>query len=200
MAAKTHYDVIVLGLGAMGGAALYTLAKRGHRVCGVEQHHIAHDLGSSHGTLRMIRRAYFEHPAYMPLLNRAYDLWKDLEDEAGVSLLTEHGLMISGAPDSDTIRGLETCYAQNPIPHERISADEARHRFPALHPPDGHIVYCDPSGGYLYAERSAERQIELAERHGARVHLHETVLDWKADGDTVSVTTDQRDLAASRLV
>ncbi|MER2256686.1 MAG: FAD-dependent oxidoreductase, partial [Priestia megaterium] len=75
---STHYDVIIIGLGAMGSTAAYQLAKKGQRVLGLEQYGPAHDLGSSHGGSRIIRQSYFEDPAYVPLLLRAYELWNEI--------------------------------------------------------------------------------------------------------------------------
>ncbi|GMU94357.1 MAG: oxidoreductase [Candidatus Hydrogenedentota bacterium] len=197
---KMSYDVIVLGLGGMGSATLYHLAKRGARVCGVEQFGIAHDMGSSHGSLRMIRKAYFEHPSYIPLVERAYTLWRELESESGTQLLTQSGLILSGAPDCALVRGLESCYAQHAIPHERIDAAEAMRRYPQFRLPDDHLVYWDPVGGYLRVEASVETHVAMAQRFGADVRIHEDVQTWRADDDGVTLTTTKGELRAAKLV
>src|SRR5215218_3975653 len=103
-------DVIVIGVGGWGSAALWQLARRGIKVCGIEQFQIEHDRGSSHGDSRIIRMAYFAHPDYVPLLRRAYALWRELESESGAELMTLTGLLCIGESDSDLIRGLEQCY------------------------------------------------------------------------------------------
>ncbi|MCA9018637.1 MAG: FAD-dependent oxidoreductase, partial [Planctomycetaceae bacterium] len=91
-----HVDYLVLGLGGMGSSALYHLSKRGLNVLGIEQFGAAHDRGSSHGETRIIRKAYFEHPNYIPLLQRAYELWHDLEQTSGKTLFNRCGLMVAG--------------------------------------------------------------------------------------------------------
>ncbi len=197
---RTTYDAIVLGLGGMGSSALYSLAKRGLRVCGVERHGIAHDKGSSHGGCRMIRKAYHEHPDYAPLLDHAYDLWEDLEAACGRHLLVRSGLLLSGAPDSEVIAGLESYYAKTPLPHERIDTAEAQRRYPQFALPEGHVVYIDPVGGYLLVESCIEQQVTLAQQHGADVLIHQDVLAWHADSNGVTLTTERGQLHAGRLV
>ncbi|MBX7258048.1 MAG: N-methyl-L-tryptophan oxidase [Candidatus Hydrogenedentes bacterium] len=194
------YDAIVLGLGGMGSAALYSLAKRGLRVCGVERHGIAHDQGSSHGGCRMIRKAYHEHPDYVPLLNSAYDLWNELEAACGRNLLVRSGLLLSGAPGSDVIAGLESCYAQHDLPHERIDAAEARRRYPQIMLPEDFVAYVDPIGGYLLVESCIEQQVALAQSCGADVLIHHDVLAWHADGNGITLTTERGELHAGNLV
>ena len=105
------YDVIIIGVGGMGAATAYSLARRGVSVCGIERHGVAHDLGSSHGHTRIIRKAYFEHPDYIPLLHRSYELWAELEGEAKISLFDQCGFLTCGLPDSESIKGLEASYA-----------------------------------------------------------------------------------------
>jgi sarcosine oxidase len=100
-----HFDVIVIGTGGMGSAAALHLAQRGVRVCGLDRFPPGHDRGSSHGQTRLIRLAYYEHPDYVPLLRRAYELWRDLETHAGRTLLVESGLLLAGPPESAVVRG-----------------------------------------------------------------------------------------------
>lgn len=196
-----NYDVIVLGLGGMGSAALYHLAKRGVRVCGVEQFGIAHDMGSSHGSTRMIRKAYFEHPDYIPLIERAYELWRELESESGAELLVESGLLLSGKPKSGLIRGLETCYRVHAhLPHEQLDAAEAMQRHPQFRLPEDHVAYWDPVGGYLRVEGCVDKHVQCAQKRGADVLIHEDVLGWRSDKDGVSITTTKREMRANKLV
>lgn len=197
---RPTYDVIVLGLGGMGSAALFHLARRGVRVCGVEQFGVAHDMGSSHGSTRIIRKSYFEHPDYVPLLERAYSLWQDLEQESGRELLVESGLILSGRPDSALIQGLDACYAAHQLPHERIAAEEACRRYPPFSLPPDHVVYVDPIGGYLFVEACVEAHVALAQRHGADVYLHEDVLEWEANDSGVRLTTSRGTLRGGKLV
>jgi sarcosine oxidase len=192
--------VIVFGLGVMGSAALYHLAKRGVRVCGIERFGLAHDRGSSHGETRIFRKAYFEHPDYIPLLERSETLWRELEAESGHALFSQCGLLVAGAPESFVIQGLETCYAEHALPHERFTAPEARERYPMMAFPDGHAAFLDPAGGYLRIEPSIEQLVARAEDAGADVALHETVLAWRQDGDSIAVETDKREFRADKLV
>ncbi|MBI5094485.1 MAG: N-methyl-L-tryptophan oxidase [Candidatus Hydrogenedentes bacterium] len=195
-----RYDAVVFGLGGMGSAALYHLAKRGARVCGVERFGVAHDRGSSHGETRVIRKAYFEHSDYVPLLNRAYTLWEELEAECGEPLLVKGGAILAGKPNSELILGLERCYREHSLPHERLDAAQAQARYPEFRFPGGTVVFVDPSGGYLFVERCIEQHLEMAERHGAVVSIHEDVTAWKADDSGVTITTDKREIQAGALI
>ena len=128
------FDVIVLGLGGMGSAIAAHLAARGQRVLGLEQFTAPHEQGSSHGRSRVIRQAYFEDPAYVPLLLRAYELWRDLERASGRSLLTITGGLMLGAMDSAVVAGSYRSAKQHGLPHELLDAHEIRRRFPLFHP------------------------------------------------------------------
>lgn len=194
------YDVIVVGVGGWGSATLYHLARRGLKVCGIEQFGLGHDRGSSHGESRVIRMAYFMHPDYVPVLRRAYDLWRELETATGQKLMTLPGLLCLGEPDGPFIRGLETCYSTHEIPHERWTAGEARSHFPQFRITDDLSCYWDPLGGYLDADAAVRAHQQLAKRHGAAIYSDERVLNIEASGDGVSVRTANRTLHAGRAV
>src|SRR5580704_1137380 len=115
------FDVIVIGVGGMGSATVFELARRGHRVLGLEQFPLVHDQGSSHGHTRIIRKAYYEHPDYVPLVQRAYERWYDLEQRTGRHLLTECGCLSIGAPDSELIQGVRLSANQHRLPVEELS-------------------------------------------------------------------------------
>src|SRR5437764_2563167 len=115
------FDVIVLGVGGMGSAAVFELARRGRRVLGLEQFALGHELGSSHGHTRIIRKAYYEHPDYVPLVCRAYEGWYELERRQGVHLLTECGILSAGRADSPILRGVLRSAEQHSLPVERLS-------------------------------------------------------------------------------
>ncbi len=184
----------------MGSATLYTLARRGVKVCGIEQFGVAHDRGSSHGQTRIIRKAYFEHPDYMPLLNRAYELWDAFEKETGQELLVSTGLMLAGKANSPTIQGLEVCYSEHAQPHERMNASEAKKRFPQFKLPKELEIFYDPLAGFLHVERCVQQHIEMAVTHGATLHTHEKVTSWQAHPEHVTVQTDRRELMAEKLI
>lgn len=194
------YDIIVLGLGAMGSATARVLAKRGVRTCAIEQFGLAHEMGSSHGKLRVIRKAYFEHPDYVPLLEAAYRAWHELEAECGERLLVETGVLMCGGPGSPTLAGLEACYARSGLPHERLDAQALRQRFPMFMLPEDFAGFLDPSGGYLLVEACIREAVLSAQRAGAEIFLHERVERWEANAAGVSVYTDKRVIHGGALV
>jgi sarcosine oxidase len=194
------YDVVVLGAGGMGGAALYHLALRGARVLGVEQFTIPHDRGSSHGISRIIRLAYWEHPAYVPLVRRAYDLWRDLERTTNGSLLTVTGSVDAGRPDSRPIEGALAACRVHRLEHERLDAAALNRRFPGYRLPLDHVAVFQPDGGFLHAERCVVAHVEAARALGATVHTYEQVTGWTAAGGSVRVVTRRGVYEARRLV
>lgn len=196
----TTYDVIVLGLGGMGSAAAYTLAARGLRVLGLEQFTPAHDRGSSHGGTRIIREAYFEDPAYVPLVQRAYTLWRELEQATGRELLQITGGLMIGQPDSELVTGAIASARIHQLEHTLLSADETRRRFPmfALEPED--VAVYEPRAGLVRPEACVSAQLELATRSGAELRFEERVLGWTADNNGVAVETAQGRYTAGKLV
>src|SRR3954470_23344830 len=144
MASAPPYDAIVVGVGAMGSAALYHLASRGQRVLGLERFDVPHDLGSSHGLTRIIRLAYYEHPDYVPLLRRAYELWRALEQDSGERLLYITGSIDAGPPDSQVFAGsLESCRVHD-LPHEVLTSAELTRRFAGYHLPVDMMAVLQP--------------------------------------------------------
>lgn len=184
----------------MGSAAMMAVAKRGYRVCGIEQFHTAHARGSSHGQTRIIRKAYFEHPDYMPLIDRAYEAWQALGSEINENLIHTTGMIVSGPPNSDCIRGVEACYDAHPLPHDKLKAGESRRYFPQFSFPDNFIVYHDPLAGYLQPEKCVSAITAMAVQNGAHPFVNETVLSWQNLPDHVEITTNIRTIAADKLV
>jgi sarcosine oxidase len=194
------YDAIVIGVGGMGSAIVYHLARRGARVLGIERFDIPHDRGSSHGWSRIIRLAYWEHPDYVPLVLRAYDLWRDLERTAGESLLTVTGSVDAGAPDGRTIRGaLAACRAHG-LEHELLDPAALTARFPGFRLPDGLAAVFQPDGGFLQPERCIVAHVNAARARGATVQTQERVIGWTAEDGCVRVTTDRGRYEAAKLV
>lgn len=194
------YDVIVVGLGGMGSSAAYRLARRGLSVLGLERFGPAHDLGSSHGRSRVTRQAYAEHPSYVPLMRRAYELWRQVEQDSGQTLLTLTGGVMIGAPDSAVVSGARRSAEQWDLPHEVLDAAEVRRRFPTLTPADGEVGVYEPMAGFVRPEESVLTHCELATRAGAELHHHEWVRDWSESAGSVRVTTDQTSYVADRVV
>src|SRR6266542_2068475 len=134
------YDVILAGLGAMGSAAAFHLAQRGRRVLGLDRFTPPHVFGSSHGQTRIIREAYFEHPAYVPMIQRAYELWHELESQAGRQLFLRTGGLMIGKPGSAVVAGAKRSAEKHGLRHEILSTDEVKRRFPALVPGEDMIA------------------------------------------------------------
>ena len=195
-----RYDVVVAGAGGMGSAALYHLARRGVRVCAVERFGIAHDRGSSHGDTRIIRKAYMEHPDYVPLLHRAYALWEELAAEEAGELLAEVGLLVAGDPNAEAMQGQAACYQAHDLPHESLDAAAIAVRYPSLALPAEWSGFYDPLGGFLQVEEGVRRHIALAQKHGAQLYAGEAMLSWRSEGEGVVVETERRRLLATQLV
>lgn len=194
------YHTIVLGLGAMGSAALYHLAKRGVRVLGIDRFDPPHTQGSSHGETRVIREAYFEHPSYVPFVQRAYELWAELERESGQSLYLKTGGLMIGPEGSTVLDGSIRSAREHGLPHEILSARQIRKRYPGLSPEDEMSGVLEPRAGLLYPEKCIAAHLDLAKRHGAEVRANCRVLDWRADERGVAVRTERGEIEAEGLV
>jgi sarcosine oxidase len=194
------FDTIVLGLGGFGSGAAYHLARRGVRVLGLDQFGPAHDRGSSHGETRIIRKAYFEHPDYVPLLLRAYDLWADLEAESQRQLFWRCGLMLAGLPDSEAISGARFSASQHGLMIENLSASAASQRWPGFRVPDSFDVVFEPDAGFLNVEDCVRTHLDRATAHGAMLQFDEPVVSWSSNGREVRIRTATREFVASSLV
>ncbi len=194
-----RYDVIVAGLGAMGSATAAQCAMRGARVLGLERWLPGHGHGSSHGDSRIIREMYFEHPMYVPLVQRAYALWEELEEQTGTELLTITGGLMAGPADSEIVTGTLRSAREHGLPHEMLDARGINKRFPAFQPLDHIVGVVDPRAGYLDPEVGNAAHQSLARAHGAELHFDEGVLSWAPDGDGVKVTTARGTYHADQL-
>ncbi len=200
MTTSQHYDAIVIGLGGMGSAALYQFAQRGKRVLGIEQFGIAHDKGSSHGVTRIIRLAYHEHPSYVPLMRRAYELWRDLEASAGERVLHITGSIDAGPPGSAYFAGsLQSC-EEHDLPHEVLTSAELTGRFPGYRLPSKTMAVFQNEGGFLLPERCISLFVEQAKELGASVHTDERTLEWQSTVGGVRVRTEKGEYEAETLV
>jgi sarcosine oxidase len=194
------YDVIVIGLGGMGSAAAYHLAARGQRVLGLVKLTPAHDRGSSHGGSRIIRQSYFEDPAYVPLLLRAYDLWEQLATDTGREVYRLTGGLFVGSPDCLTVAGSRRASREWDLPHEMLDAAEIRRRFPTFAPHAGDVALYEAKAGFARPETTVRAHLELAEIAGAELHFGEPVNTWSETASGVSVTTPQGTYTAGQLV
>lgn len=186
----------VVGLGAMGSQAVLELASRGQRVLGLDRFRPPHTLGSTHGKSRIIREAYFEEPLYVPIVQRAYELWRGLEERSGARFLTVTGGLMLGAPASEVVAGARASALEHGLPFEELSARQVRERFPAYAVPDEHEAVFEPRAGYLEPERAVEATLGLAGEAGADLHFDEPVLGW----DEGVLRTSAGEYAAERIV
>jgi sarcosine oxidase len=194
------YDVAVIGLGAMGSAALMNLARRGVGVVGIERFAPGHDQGSSHGETRIIRLGYFEHPSYVPLLRRTYELWRELEADAGRPFMHITGIVEIGAPDSEVVAGTLRASREHALPHDVMDSAETMRRFPAFRIPDNYMGVFQRDGGFLDVEPSIHAMIALAKQAGAAV-LTDTVVHGVApDRGRVRIETAGEPIEAKTAI
>lgn len=185
MSSQRRYDAIVVGAGTIGGAALYHLARRGLRVLGLDAHTPPHEHGSMHGETRIIRLAYHEHPDYVPLLRRAYELWHELDP----TLVHRVGSVDVGPEDGAVVGGALRALEQHGIAYERG-------RSGALSVPRGHVALFQPDGGFVEAERAIRAHLEAAAAAGADLRTGEAARAWSPG----SVETERGVYEAERLV
>lgn len=200
-----HADVIILGVGAMGSAAADHLAAAGKSVIGIEQFTIGHALGSSHGGSRIIRQSYFEHPDYVPLLKRSYELFEELNEyrrAAGEDdILHQTGGLYFGDPETETFVGSKLAAEEYHLPHEILNAEQIRERFPQFTPDETDLGLYEERAGYVVPEATILTQVKRARENGAEILENETVMDCEplAQGG-VKVTTDRGIYTADTLV
>jgi sarcosine oxidase len=194
------YDVIVAGLGGMGSSAAYHLAGRGKRVLGLERFTPAHDRGSSHGQSRIIRQAYFEDPAYVPLLLRAYELWERLEEETGEDLVTLSGGLMIGPPDSRTFTGSMASADEYGLPYEVLEAPELKRRYPVFEPTPGTVALFEEKAGFVRPEASVKAHLDRAASMGTDLRFGEEIIAWEPTSRGVLVETAAGEYEAERLV
>lgn len=195
-----QFDVAVIGLGAMGSAALFHLARRGLKVIGLERFQPGHDKGSSHGESRAIRLGYFEHPSYVPLARRAYENWAEVERLTGETVLTKTGVLEIGKPDSVIFNGSLAASRQHGLEHEVLDAAEMRRRHPQFTLPDDYMTVWQPDGGFVRPELANRLHLELAREQGADIRFGTHVLGIEPSSDGVRLRTVDGEIAAGRVV
>jgi len=196
-----HFDTIVVGLGAVGSACLLQLARRGQRVLGLDRYDPPHAWGSSHGGTRLIRCAVGEGEAYVPLVARSHEIWRELEQEAGVELLVQCGALILASESgparvhgkSDFVRRSIAVAERFAIPHEALNAEGVMRCFPQFRLRGNEIGYLEPGGGYVRPEACVEAQLNAARRRGATLRTGIRVARIDRDGGGVCVVTESGD-------
>jgi sarcosine oxidase len=195
-----QYDVIIIGIGAMGSAAAYHLAERGKKILGIDRYTPPHSLGSSHGQTRIIREAYFEDPQYVPIVQQAYENWGKLENAYGRQLYLQTGGLMMGAPDCEIVKGAILSAQLHHLQHEIINAKEIKKRFPALYPSDDMIAVWEPRAGILFPEESIKAHIEIATKNNADFLFNQPAISWQAEGDGVCIITSKGKHYAKQLL
>lgn len=195
-----HYHTIVIGVGSMGSAACFHLSQRNQRVLGLEQFTSPHDRGAHGGHTRIIRKAYFEHPDYVPLLERAYANWHALEQLSGQQLYVPSGLLYAGPPGNDLLQRIREAAHLYNIPLENWDHPTLQQKFPQFRLPNDAEIMFEPDAGFLFPDKAIEVMIALSIQAGADIRQQTQVISWEADEMGVKVTTDSETFTADKLI
>ncbi len=196
---EKKYDIIVLGLGGIGSAVADRLSGQGYQVLGLEQYEPIHDKGSSHGETRIIRKAYFEDPRYVPLVLRAYQLWNKLQVDSGQELLTQCGCLIMSSENSPIIQGCLKSAQSMSLKYELLNASSLKKNYP-FQIPNSTVGFFEPDGGYLRVEKCIEQFLKRAKKNGAEFKFNTPVKTWRAHRDEVEVFSQQTIYKAKKLI
>lgn len=200
MNGNNHFEYIVIGCGSMGIATCSYLAARGCRVLGLDQFNVPHDAGSHAGQSRIIRKAYFEHPDYVPLLERAYQNWEMIERETASKLYYETGIVYFGKPDHATMVGVKKSADQFHIPLQKLSSAESRKHFGVFEIPDDFETLREPQAGFITPENAIRVYRGHALEHGASIHENENVVSWKKIASQISIVTNKAEYTCTKLI
>jgi sarcosine oxidase len=196
-----RYDVIVVGIGGVGSAALYHLARRGVRAIGIDRFSPPHDRGSTHGHTRVIRQAYYEHPNYVPLLRESYREWFDLESHVGRKLFYQIGLLEMGPADGVVVPNVLSAAHEYEIPVESLKAMEVESRWPGIRPSGDFAGIFEPGAGYLLVEDCVQAHLDAARAAGAELLLNTEVVDWSCGDNVAKVRiADGTEIEAKSLI
>lgn len=195
-----RFDVVIVGLGGMGSAAAAHVAGRGRRVLGVERFAPVHALGSSHGESRIVRQAYFEHPDYVPLARRSYELWDELGALRRRPLLHRIGGLWLGAASSPVVTGARLSARRWSLPHEHLDSAAAAARYPQFRLDAGEEAVYEPAAGWVSPEEGVRAHLDVAAEAGAELRFEASVTGWDRAGDGVVVEVDGERVGADRLV
>ena len=194
------FDIGVIGLGAMGSASTDALARTGANVVAFDRLNPPHTMGSTHGHTRIIREAYYEHPLYVPLVRRAYELWSELEQFAGEALLVQTGGVMAGPENGSLFAGALESARTHSIDHDVLTAQQLRDRYPAFSPKADWLALVERRAGFLKPERCVSAMIERARQNGATLRTGERVTGWQRDGSHVRIVTEKSSVVVDRLI
>jgi sarcosine oxidase len=194
------FDVAVVGLGAMGSAALFHLAQRGSRVIGVERFTPGHDRGSSHGESRAIRLGYSEHPSYVPLVRRAFENWRQLERLSGETVLTTTGILEVGRPGSAMVAGSLVACRLHDLDFELLDGGKVGRRFPAFDLPADYTAVWQPEGGLLRPDLANVAHLRLAEAAGASILTEQRAVAIEPLGSGIRIVLEGRTIEAAAVI
>ena len=194
------YDICVAGLGGIGGAVAEHCARRGARVIGLEQFSRGHDLGSSTGRTRMIRQAYFENPAYVPLVRRSYDLWSALARDSGEDLLALTGVLSVGKETSEIIAGTRRAAREHQIEIQSFTAREVTRHYPILRVHKDEVGILEPGGGVLKPERALAAQLAVAEARGAELRFDVRMAEWRWRNERFEIMLNDESSVTARCL
>ena len=200
MKQTNKFNVIVIGVGSMGSSACDYLSKRGYKVLGLEQFDITHENGSHTGQSRIIRKAYFEHPDYVPLLSRAYEGWKSLEEETGEQVYFKTGLLYSGRGKDEIINGVKLSASLYNIPLENLDKNLFEKKFPQFKIPENFETVFEPDAGFVTPEKTIRLYTELSKKYGATIHTNEKLIKWKKEGDGMEIKTNSEIYYCNKLI
>jgi sarcosine oxidase len=194
------YDLAVIGIGGMGSAIVAHAAARKLKVIGVEQFSIPNTRGSSHGATRILRLGLHEGPTYVPLVLRAVELWRELEEKIGEPIFHKCGGLDVAVPDSPIFKGSKAACEKFGVPHEILDAKEVHRRFPALQPTNDMLAVFQPGSGFVLPELAVTTHVNLALDVGAEIHGHERLLGWKSNGGAYVIRTNRAAYEARQIV
>ncbi len=213
---NNNFDVIVVGLGAMGSSACYYLSQSKINLLGIDQFNSPHSFGSSHGETRIIREAYFEHPLYVPLVQRAYELWSDLQqnntniksdklENNENSLLSERlflktsGLML-GKKDSGVVSGAKKSAETHNLNYQLFNSEQIKNNYPAFNLPNDNIGILENRAGILFPEKCIKNYLESAKNNGVKINCNEKMISWKSNKSNIKVITDKNVYYTDKLI
>jgi sarcosine oxidase len=197
---NSRETVIVIGVGSMGSAACFYLAQRGYSVIGIEQFDIPHEMGSHTGQSRIIRKAYFESPEYVPLLERAYENWQTFEKITGEQLSYPTGIVYFGDAESATMRAVNQSATVHNILINQPSLEEIKLQFPAFEMPENFKAIVEPNAGFVTPEKAIALYVKEAVKHGAVIKANEKVITWDKEGNDIKVTTNKGVYTCNKLI